>query len=225
MKMVTAIATRGNDLVTDLVQYLISITVKLGSNHTVMFSQSRYSAYDAQENMFKKLTELEWDYVLLVDSDVGPTMESLGKMFTLDKDMVTAPIWYFNHKHNDLHMNIFDPDNGLDRAYNYHPQAIAEKVLSTSFGMVLIKRKVIDAFVERGEPFVRWSPVVPEKSKTAESDYQFFYKAREFGFELWVDWSIKDIYHHRFINLGYETIERLAHCKGKFVYEKVEVKE
>ena len=221
MKMVTAIATRGNDLVTSLVQFLISMTYALKENHTVVFSQSRYSAYDAQEKLFHKLTEMEWDYMLLVDSDVGPTMDSIKRMFVLDKDMVTAPIWYFGNKHNDLHMNIFDPDRGIDRAYNYHPQAIAEKVLSSSFGMVLIKRKVIDEFVKRGESFVSWSPIVPEKAKTAESDYQFFHKAKEFGFELWVDWGIKDIYHHRFINLGYETINRIAHCKGKFVYEEV----
>ena len=208
-KIVLGLATRGDDIVPSLVEFAIRNAVV--HNARFVWKACGWSAQIPQEAVFQEALNLGADYLLMVDSDVTPPIDALDKLLSRNKDLISAPIWHYDVRLEDIHLNVtkklgqhlFDSDKtGL------------EKIASSSFGCLLVSRKFLKAIGDSGESFVYWSNMIGDELKTASSDVVLFKKAEKLGFELFVDWDVKGCEHYTKVHLS-DRVLQLASANSK----------
>jgi len=209
-KIIVGICTRGNDLYYETIKWLMTQVYIEGAITEVVFQPSPYSAAYGQEKLFKYANEKKADYLLIVDADVCPPDGCLQKMIDADKDIVVAPAWFYDHKNDDIHLNISYTGSikVQERVYQNKLQGL-EEIKAASFAVMLVKKRVIDKFVKSKELFTEWSSMLPKEYKKAFSDNIFFAKARKFGFKAYVLWEATGAIHYRMVKLCNKTLARL----------------
>ena len=209
VRMVLATCTRGgNDIHHELFNHFMcerDAMLKGGWDVNVIFGISNTAAFLAQEALFKAVYDDEADFMYHVDSDVVPINGTLQKLLDCKKDLVIAPIWHCDKKgmHLNVHRNdgvrLFIPkDSGV------------EKIVSASFGVMLVSRKVLGAFRNAQESPVKHSTMLEPILEGAESDNIFFWKLKLLGLKAYVCWDAKGATHFKRVALNDRLIETIT---------------
>jgi glycosyltransferase involved in cell wall biosynthesis/GT2 family glycosyltransferase len=128
-----------------------------------------------------------YDYLFSVDSDIILPKDTLTKMVAHDKDMVTGI--YVQRIPGTHTIEVYGvPEGGgmTHIPYELLKDKGLVEVAGCGFGCVLVKRKVI-AGLEY--PHFVYKSAIDHKDTVSEDVY-FCMKAREKGFQVWVDTSI-----------------------------------
>lgn len=120
----------------------------------------------------------------------------LDVMAQVDLDICASPVWMYDPSTNDLHLNAIRTQGTRE----YRLGKGIEKVFNTSFGSVLIRRRVLDAFVMAKEKFTEPSPLISEFQghELFPPDSVFFAKAAKLGFPVHIDWTCPFATHHKY---------------------------
>lgn len=205
-------STRGNDLNSELVKWIITQTHRTDITSALYLSRCNTSAVKAQSELFRMIRDSKrpFDYALFMDSDVCPIQDVIDILLATGKDVVTAPIWCFDDIHRDIHLNVhYTFENRLsDRVYRPKLTGI-EQIQSASFSCLLVSNRVFDTFEKAKEDPILWSPILDTKWKEHENDNIFFLKLRHFGIPAYVCWDAKGGVHYRGVRLCDEVINKL----------------
>jgi hypothetical protein len=199
-----AFTTRGNDIYFRLVTYLLQ-------QHHAFVDMNVVTAASlwkpACSFLFEMVLETRFDFCHLMDSDVAPRKDTTARLMTNDLDIVSCPVWFYDGGTNSIHLN-YHMDGRCLREYSPQPPEVGlQKVFATSFGCVLIKRRVLETFKQAGEDFTEWSELLPEEFKPAAPDTIFFAKCNALGFDVYMDWRCEFATHHKFVELNARTVE------------------
>lgn len=150
-------------------------------------------AVDQVRNLIASWVEKgDWDYLLAVDHDISFSPDTLIKLLSHDKDIVSG---VYIQRFPDRHIiEIFE--RNATGGYTHIPwdrikgQGLVE-VGACGFGCVLVKKHVMTAI---GYPQFKYSPAL-DHSQTFSEDLDFARKAYDKGFKLWCDTSILCDHH------------------------------
>ena len=129
-----------------------------------------------------------YDYLFSVDSDIAFERDTLKKLLSHDKDIVSG--LYIQRKHNEHTLEVYE-HNGFGGVSNIPYEKIKEQglveIASCGFGCVLVKSEV---FRTVGYPQFEYHSAI-DHANTVSEDNDFCTKARNKGFQIWADTSIK----------------------------------
>lgn len=133
-----------------------------------------------------------YDYLFSVDSDISFPPDTLKKLLSHDKDMVSG--LYIQRKPGQHILEVYEstPSGGISNIPYAHIRNIPlVELASCGFGCVLVKSEVIRAI---GYPqFVYKSAI--DHSNTVSEDVHFCIKAKEKGFKIYADTTILCQHH------------------------------
>jgi len=205
-KLIIGVCTRGNDLYYKLIDWFIPYINQPKMATEILLQPSPHSASYGQGRLFETAIDHGADYILVIDSDIGPVDGCVERMMSHDKDIVLAPIWFYDDAQRDVHLNVILPN--MSRLHTKRKGL--ERIDGASFGLMLVKVAALRKFREAGESFTEWSPLIDPRYKTAGlSDTMFFAKAKKLGIEAWVDWDITGVVHCRLVELCDKTIANI----------------
>lgn len=121
-----------------------------------------------------------YDYLFSVDHDIKFDTDTLKKLLSHDKDIVTG-IYRQRLEREILEIYDFSYNN-----ISYNDLSDFQKVGACGFGCVLVKTSV---FSKMGYPQFLYQHALDHKDTFSE-DLYFCRKARECGFDLWVDSTV-----------------------------------
>lgn len=196
-KIGIGLATRGDDLIPNIIPFIMACTAKYDCQF--LSASCKFSAELAQDLIFEAAVKRDVDYLLMIDSDVVIPHDALEKLIAADQDMVSAPIWHYYPALGIFHLNV---TKELNKFVFQSKESGLEEMTAASFGCVLIKKKVLRAFVDRKEPFVKWSKFLSDDLATVSSDTIFYKKAQKMGFKLFVSWDVKGCEHYTKVHLS-----------------------
>jgi len=124
-----------------------------------------------------------YDYLLSVDSDIVLPRDSLKKMLSHDKDIVSG--MYIQRIPGTHSLELYGPSGRL--TYDQLKDKGLMEIVSCGFGCALVKGEV---FREVGYPQFVYHSALDHKDTISE-DTDFCHKARAKGFKIWTDTSIK----------------------------------
>ena len=205
-KICIGFTTRGNDIFFRTVFFLLN-QMNVFKNLSVMAVAKLWGP--GSEQLFEAMAKGPYDYLLFLDSDVAPRDDTLVRMILRDKDIVSCPTWMCDmgarpHIHLNLHY-------GPDRKRVVVPkEGGLERVHSTSWACVGMKKRVLEMFLQTGESFTKWSELIDEKFKNLEPDNKFFEKCHAFGFEVYMDWDLEFAVHHKYVALSAPVLEEFV---------------
>jgi glycosyltransferase involved in cell wall biosynthesis len=130
-----------------------------------------------------------YDYLLSVDSDIVLPRDSLRKMLAADKDIVTGLYIQRIPDTHTLEVYMVNQNGGMT---NIPHELLAKhngivEVAGCGFGCVLIKG---DVFRKMEYPHFYYQSALDHKNTVSE-DVFFCKKARDLGFRVWADTTIK----------------------------------
>jgi FkbM family methyltransferase len=137
-----------------------------------------------------------YDYLLAIDHDMVFPSDTLEKLLAADKDVVTA---VYRQRLEPMTLEVYDHDYRnvpYDLLY-YGIEGDLVQIGACGFGCVLVKKKVFQAIPY--PQFVYHQALTKEGS--VSEDVDFCKKARDAGFTIWCDKSI------RCVHLGGGTFE------------------
>jgi FkbM family methyltransferase len=141
-----------------------------------------------------------YDYLFSVDSDIAFPPDTLVKLLAHDRDAVTG--LYIQRKPGQHIVEVYE-DNGQGGAVNIEYARLKNRglveVTGAGFGCILIKRAVFETI---GYPQFKYHSAI-DHANTISEDVFFCRRARECGFKIWADTSIKC----RHIGLGEFVID------------------
>jgi len=215
-KLVIGIPSRGDDINTGLMQFILKTITTSPYHVTIATSKSNVSAVESVNFLWEMIKKKlgNFDYYMQIDTDVVPPDNALASMIALDKDIVVAPIWHYDEVTRDIHINIH-PSNLRERCYTIKT-AGSNKIYASSLGCILMKHKVIETFVKANEHPIMWSALLGEyKGVDGHNDNIFFAKAAKLGLEAWVDWSLTGVKHYKRIELSTEVLNHFVEVLHK----------
>jgi GT2 family glycosyltransferase len=142
--------------------------------------------YDSRYKIAAKAIELGTDYLMCFDSDMIFQPDTLERLMAHDKDIVSG--LYFRRT-GTYRPVIFDELDVKDGKAVHHgmidyPKDEIFKVAGVGFGCVLVKTEVLlDMIAAKGDWFTPFYGM--------GEDLAFCYRAREMGYDIWVDPTIK----------------------------------
>lgn len=171
----------------------------------------RYRTDHARNLIVREAIQKEWDYVLFIDDDNPVPKDSLVKLLEDDKDVVSVPIlsrradpktghWlcaFYGQYFNELRF-YFPIDKFREEGYLH-------KVDAVGMGCTLIKRNVLEALYQKYKDYVFEFTVTNLKEeiqledrliggRRMSEDLEFSERARDAGFEIWLDTRIRPIH-------------------------------
>jgi len=203
--VVFAFMTRGNDIYYKLVMYLLQ--QKEAFKNMGLVTAAKMWGGGACELLFNIAVQTEAAFFHILDSDVAPQRDTTLRLMSHDLDVVASPLWFYDGCMNSIHLNVHYDNRCLREQTPKPPTEGVEKVFATSFGSVLIKRRVLDMFKQSEESFVEYSSLIDESFKGAPPDTIFFAKVNALGFDVHIDWGCEVGTHHKFVELNSPTIE------------------
>mgnify|MGYP001192829112 CR=1 FL=1 len=212
-RVMFAIPTRGNDIYWQLAVYLFQQS-KIFKEIGLLFGLSGWQA--ASQHLFNSASVVDADFFQFLDSDIGPHHETTLQLMSHDLDMVTAPVWHYSPVDNDIHLNVHRKTTS-GRVHT--PGTGLEPIASSSLACLLVKRRVFDVFLEAGESFCSWSPLIDKELDSTPTDVIFFAKAKKLGLQLWVDWDVTFPVHHKYVGLCQDSIEKFVFNRRKELIE------
>jgi len=124
-----------------------------------------------------------FDYLFAVDSDITFSNDTLVKLLSHNKDVVSG--LYIQRLPNTHNLELYGP-NGRINYEDITNKGLIE-ISSCGFGCVLVKKEV---FVNIGYPQFEYYSAINHKDTISE-DTDFCKKAINKGFKIWADTSIK----------------------------------
>jgi len=193
VKLALAYTSRGNDVFWGLPMYIL--------RQREMFRDFKvfvgvYLWGTPIEKLFNDSLDQEWDYLHILDSDVCPEPNTSMALVANALDICASPVWMYDASTNDMHLNVLRAPGQRE----YKLGNGIEKVFSSSFGSVMIARRVFDTFKMSGESFTKPSPLISEylHYETYPPDTVFFAKAHKLGFSVHIDWTCQFATHHKY---------------------------
>ena len=177
----------------DMRAELVNLLLRMSHErlHTVRFEYPRDRPIANNRNLIaKRFLESDYDYLLMIDSDVVPPRDPLD-LVVLDKDIIGLPCFVWNSKvsrDHPLYLVVMEhiPGKGF-RPLPMDPQAgltckskDGRPIDAVGTGAILIARRVLE---EVKAPFERRFD--QDGVQTMGLDYSFCLKARQAGFTVW----------------------------------------
>lgn len=161
---------------------------------------------DKCRNYFsKQCLDGGFDYLLMIDDDNPIPPDTLEKFLEDDKDIVIAPILTRNPNKDGKHdlcayysREIKLKDNILrmyDFIENFKDKGPLHKIDAGGTGCILIKRKVLEELSKKYEYIFEFGDkVVDGQRRTMSEDAEFCERAKDLGFEIWLDERVVPIH-------------------------------
>lgn len=141
---------------------------------------------DQVRNLISDWVVKEYDYLFAVDHDITFGSNTLSKMLSADKDLVSGIYVQRNHKHKIL--EVYNENGRMSvEFFRNIPDNSLFPITACGFGCVLVKKEV---FVKIGHPQFEYHVALDHKNTVSE-DHDFCAKAIACGFKLYADSSIK----------------------------------
>jgi len=205
--LAVAFTTRGNDSYWGLTQFLLH-QQNIFKRFSVLTSISMWGP--GAEQLFGMIADNPFGHILIVDSDVAPTVETPVRMIERDVDIISCPTPMFDGANRDIHYNVHRSGN-FDRVYCPEQAGRGmERVSNTSWACVMIRHRVFEMFRQQKEEFTKWSPILPDDFKELPPDSMFFEKCKVFGFDVWMDWDLEMATHHKYVSLDGVSLEKFV---------------
>lgn len=162
--------------------------------------------YDARNLLAAKAIDDNCDYVLWLDSDMVFNADLLENLLNKieGKDFISALAFT---RHLPVSPTVYTTDKEYEalryKPKNNYPKNQLFKVEATGFGVVLTSTKILKAVFDKYE-----RPFNPDMG--LGEDLIFCHRARQLGFDLWCDSSIKVGHVGRYIygENDFTTLER-----------------
>lgn len=178
--------TRDIDLLTCLwVEYQ-----KRKDNMMALYESTRFASYGRNNVIYKTLGYLPGaTHVFFVDRDVLPPVDAIERLLAHDKDIVVGATPIYRGEPAWSVMK-YDPDETVDNVFNAIPYTeLPDKMFRAHhFGgtTVLIKRHVLEKM-----EYPWYQDVFAPGALLLGQDLFFTAKAKQMGFELWCDPTVK----------------------------------
>ena len=197
-KTIICIPTRGTDLTLNLVTFMHQ------AGYDIFFSQCNFSAQLAQENCFNVAYEKGFNLIML-DSDVSTSQETLEKLINSGKDVICAPVVHYDIFKKEIHV-----DACPDGPRNFHIKSGGiEQMKHSSFSCLYVSYDVLEAFKSNKELFTEFSVHMDRPKEYVTSDQIFFEKLQLMEIPAYVNWDCRDTVHSRIVDLSILAINRL----------------
>ena len=189
-KILIAIPT-ANDIKPDTFKAIYDLIVPNGYETTFQYFYGY--AVDQVRNLIASWVEKgDWDYLFAVDHDISFPPDTLIKLLSHDKDVVSGV--YIQRFHDRHVIEVFERNES--GGYTHIPwdkikgRGLVE-VGACGFGCVLVKKHVLQTI---GYPQFKYYPAL-DHSQTFSEDLDFARRAYDKGFKLWCDTSILCDHH------------------------------
>jgi hypothetical protein len=153
--------------------------LEIPDNCTVEFNYFNSYQIDQTRNIIADYSK-QFDYLFCVDSDIVLEKDSLTRLLSHNKDIVSG--LYLKKDLGKTEYEIYDKING-----RFKTKSIVDKTLfeihGCGFGCILLKTSVFDQIEY---PYFKNTFISNDEPKSSE-DLYFCRKARVAGFQLWAD--------------------------------------
>lgn len=216
MSLLVGACTRGADIHFKTYEFLTHTAFNVRDAH-LMIAHSPYTAAEGQEKLFQQFADGGYDHLLVVDADVVPPLDAYQRMVKHEKEIVIAPVWYYDNETNEVFYGAFrkwsdNHQEELSERIKVPRNTGLERIVSGGFGCMLVAKSVAQMFRNIGEPFVKWSKLLPEYMKERASDNIFWARCTRTNVKAYIDWSIKTI-HYRTVGLSDHMINELRRVR------------
>jgi hypothetical protein len=207
MRIAVLIPARGQMEVAtafDLVA-MCAYTIKTTNHDIDLFTSSGTLIFDQRNNLVKTALDIKADYLLFVDADMRFPKDTLKILMAHDKDIIgvnaTTRSEPVKPTAKNMHIN---EDNSIDWMPIYsNAKTGIDMADGIGCGVMLIKRKVIEGMEE---PYFYFEQL--PGNKILGEDIYFCVKAKDAGFDTWVDHDLsKQIKHIGQYVYGWHNIE------------------
>jgi FkbM family methyltransferase len=183
-RILIAIPTARN-IEPDTFKSIYDLTVPEGYETTFQY----FFGYNVDQvrNLIADWVVKGFDYLFSVDSDISFNSDTLVKLLSHDKDVVSG--LYIQRKPGQHILEIYEPtpSGGVSNMpYGKLKGRPLVEIAGAGFGCVLIKAEVMR---EIGYPQFEYHSAI-DHNNTVSEDVDFCRKAREKGFKLWADPNI-----------------------------------
>jgi len=203
---IIGIPTRGNDLSVNLIMLINSL------KYPVYFQQCNFSASLAQNLVFTTAFHKESN-VIMLDSDVSTSPETIDKLISSGKDVISAPVFHYDINLRDVHVDVCLSGGireGASEGRNYVMKSSGiEEIRHSSFSCIFISYNVLKAFHDNKESYTELNDSEKIEDENVTSDQVFYHKLKKLGFKAYVDWSCRDTTHSRVVDLNINSITRI----------------
>ena len=184
---------------------MCAYTIKTTNHDIDLFTSSGTLIFDQRNNLVKTALDIKADYLLFVDADMRFPKDTLKILMAHDKDIIgvnaTTRSEPVKPTAKNMHIN---EDNSIDWMPIYsNAKTGIEMADGIGCGVMLIKRKVIEGMEE---PYFYFEQL--PGNKILGEDIYFCVKAKDAGFDTWVDHDLsKQIKHIGQYVYGWHNIE------------------
>lgn len=218
MKLLVGVCTRGADIHFKTYEFMAHTVFSTPGAQMVMV-HSPFAASDGQEKLFNMFADSDFDYLLVVDADVVPQLDAFAKMVAHDKQIVLAPVWFYNDKYNTIAYGAYHQWAKNKKEEREKVQRVVktkglEKVVSGGFGCMLVRKDVVQKFRDNNLLFAKWDKSLGEHMQERASDNIFWAKCTNLEIDAYIDWSIETT-HYRTVGLCNKLVESISKAKEK----------
>jgi cellulose synthase/poly-beta-1,6-N-acetylglucosamine synthase-like glycosyltransferase len=207
MKIAILLPARGQMEVAtafDLVA-MCAYTIKTTKHDIDLFTSAGTLIFDQRNSLVKTALEIKADYLLFVDADMRFPKDTLKILMAHDKDIIGVNATTRSEPVKPTAKNfIVNQDQSVDWLPIYsNARSGIEKADGIGCGVMLVKTKV---FKEMEEPYFYFEQL--GNNKILGEDIYFCIKAKDAGFDTWVDHDLsKGIKHIGQYVYGWDNIE------------------
>jgi hypothetical protein len=184
---------------------MCAYTIKTTKHDIDLFTSSGTLIFDQRNSLVKTALDIKADYLLFVDADMRFPKDTLTILMAHDKDIIGVNATTRSEPVKPTAKNIhINEDGSIDWMPVYsNAKTGLDKVDGMGCGVMLIKRKVIEALEV---PYFYFEQL--PNNKILGEDIYFCVKAKDAGFDTWVDHDLsKHIKHIGQYVYGWHNIE------------------
>jgi hypothetical protein len=172
---------------------MCAYTIKTTKHDIDLFTSSGTLIFDQRNNLVKTALDIKADYLLFVDADMRFPKDTLKILMAHDKDIIgvnaTTRSEPVKPTAKNMHIN---EDGSIDWMPIYsNAKTGIEKADGIGCGVMLIKRKVVETIEE---PYFYFEQL--PGNKILGEDIYFCVKAKDAGFDTWVDHDLSKYIKH-----------------------------
>jgi hypothetical protein len=162
---------------------------------------------DATEDLLTMAGYARSEFVHVIDPTVAPQQETSLRLMAHDLDIVGAPVYQYDGGQNMFMIHAFETGECLRIFRPKPPEVGLERVFSCSLANCMIKRRVLETFMQVKERFCTWSDLIDKKYQHARPDIIFFAKAEALGFDVSLDWACAMSDSHNLVRMNPPSME------------------
>jgi GT2 family glycosyltransferase len=188
------------------------ITWAFSTEYSSMVSDAREMTLNGDSRNEIKNTKpfkgnVTYDKILWIDSDIAWSPEDVLKLYESDKDIVSGA-YLLASGEVTAYKKLLGPGYTFEEVLKMKD---LEKVDGTGFGFLCVKQGVFESL---SRPWFQSSWITMKDEETKEEfsfpimgeDLSWCKRAREAGFEIWLDPTVKVI-HHKTVKLTWEGMK------------------